>query len=121
MQIWQVELYLGCVFLVRLCVCVSSEIWAMCLKKSIVGYHLWTRAAGCLLNLWTMHAVGYPHECLVSFPPKSLRLYVNPFQHGSPRFNPPIMGTVYIFFGYAWNSFNPNMLRNPHISKWQPQ
>ena len=24
------------------------------------------------------------------------------------------------FLGHAWNSFNPNMLRNPHITKWQP-
>ena len=29
---------------------------------------------------------------------------------------------LYISFsGCAWNSFNPNMLRNHHISKWQPQ
>ena len=65
-------------------VCASSKIWAMCLKKRVVGRHPWTRAAGCLLNLWTMHAVGYPYECLVSFPPKSLRLCVNPYQHWQP-------------------------------------
>ena len=56
-----------------LCVCASSEIWAICLKKRVVGRHPWTRATSCLLNLWTMHAEGHPHECLVSFPPKSLQ------------------------------------------------
>ena len=65
-----------------LCVCASSKIWAMCLKKRAIGLHPWTRVAGCLLNLRTMHAAGHP-DCV-------------------------------------WNSFNPNMLHNPHISKWQP-
>ena len=121
----------------RLCVQLWKDLLVRQLKLQYI--HVWYLKGGNMAahfeeNLWLL----VPRESMMQSPSLALNVHAsaqwcvpvllmvgntavcfNPYQHGSPRVNPPIIHTVYIFPGCAGNSFNPNMLHNPHISKWQ--